>query len=209
MVEYIRYIGNPGDGVDTHKWKSYKAEYEWAKRQTHDKFNESWRYRLLPPDERIAHIIDPFARNCGWGTITNDIDPRWHTDYHLDGADFLEDLADQKIKAKIILFDPPFSDRQNEDKYEHGTSNLYCTGDGRIGRCGIAIKKLLFPGGICIKLGYNSNAPTKGLELIRLATVSFGGTRNDVIISHWINPNNSLYSYQKPPFKAEDGQEVV
>ena len=204
MVQYVRYIGNPGDGVDTHKWKSYKTEYEWAKRQTHGKFND-----IQDTDEAVGHIIDPFARNCGWGTITNDIDPKWHTDFHIDGADFLEDLVEWGYKARIILFDPPFSDRQNEEKYEHATSNLYTTGDGRIGRCGEAIKKLLFPSAICIKLGYNSNAPTKGLELIRLATVSFGGTRNDVIISHWINPNNSLYSYQKPPFRGEDGQEVL
>jgi len=204
MVQYVRYLGGSGDGADTHEWKAYRLEYEWAKRQTHGKFNE-----IPEIGEPVAHIIDPFARNCGWGTVTNDIDPRWHTDFHMDAADFLEDLVEQGYKARIILFDPPFSDRQNEEKYEQSDSNLYSAGDGRIGRCGKAIKKLLFPGAICIKLGYNSNAPTPGLECIRLCTVSFGGTRNDVIISHWINPNNSLYSFEKVEFLAEDGEIIV
>ena len=204
MVQYVRYIGEPNDGIDTHKWKSYRSEYQWAYRQTHDKFNEN--QDIGAP---VGHIIDPFARSCGWGTVTNDVDPRWHTDFHMDGADFLEDLVEQGFKARIILFDPPFSDRQNQEKYEQSDSNLYSSGDGRIGRCGLAIKKLLFPGAICIKLGYNSNAPTKGLELIRLATVSFGGTRNDVLISHWINPNNSLYSFEKVEFIGEDGEIII
>ena len=29
-------------------------------------------------------IVDPFANSCKYGTITNDLNPEFDTDYHLD-----------------------------------------------------------------------------------------------------------------------------
>ncbi len=34
-------------------------------------------------------IVDPFANSCEYGTITNDLNPEFHTDYHLDALKFL------------------------------------------------------------------------------------------------------------------------
>ena len=136
-----------------------------------------------------GEIIDPFARKCPWGTITNDIDENQPTNFHLDGADFLQLQGDQT--AKIILFDPPFSGRQAE-KYEVGDLNLYGTGDGRIGRMNQCMARIIKPGGIILKLGYNTSRPHKSLTLKRVSILTFGGTRNDVLISAWMRENRSL-----------------
>ena len=121
-------------GKDTHTWKQYRSEFEWALKQTNTIEGE---------------IVDPFARKCKWGTITNDIDENQPTDFHLDGADFLEQLPSSS--AKIILFDPPFSSSQSE-KYEVGNTNLYASGDGRIARMNKEIGRIMKPGGNILNL---------------------------------------------------------
>lgn len=35
-------------------------------------------------------IVDPFANGCHIGTITNDLNPKFDTTYHLDALDFFE-----------------------------------------------------------------------------------------------------------------------
>ena len=41
----------------------------------------------LPKD---AIILDPFANGSKEGTITNDLDPEFDTDYHMNAEDFLK-----------------------------------------------------------------------------------------------------------------------
>lgn len=179
-MQIVRTRGGSYDGIDTHKWKSYQMEWDRAIRFA---FGPGW--------DRRDRVYDVFARNCHWGDVRNDLNPEYDTDYNLDCADFLELMAEQyPASAGIILFDPPFSDRQSAEKY--GTTNLYTAADGRLKRCGEAMKQLLAPGGVVLKVGYNSNSPAPGLELIRVHLVSFGGTRNDVIFTHWKNPNRRL-----------------
>lgn len=67
---------------------------------------------ITPFDE----VVDPFANNCEWGTITNDLDPQYKTDYHMDATDFLKMLPDQC--ANVVLYDPPFSPRQVMECYK-------------------------------------------------------------------------------------------
>lgn len=64
----------------------------------------------------IAHtIVDPFANSNKFGTITNDLDPQYDTDYHMDATDFLSMLDDV---ADMVLWDPPFSPRQVSECYK-------------------------------------------------------------------------------------------
>ena len=49
-------------------------------------------------------IVDPFANDSKIGTITNDLNPEYDTDYHLDALDFLK-MLDNK-SADMILYDP-------------------------------------------------------------------------------------------------------
>jgi len=48
--------------------------------------------------------VDPFARNKGWATYTNDLNPETAAEYHLDACDFLQMLLGQGVKADFSNF---------------------------------------------------------------------------------------------------------
>src|SRR5260221_524866 len=51
-------------------------------------------------------IVDPFARNSDWGTLTNDIDPSATSGKHMDAVEFCDSLIVEGIKAEVVLLDP-------------------------------------------------------------------------------------------------------
>lgn len=61
-------------------------------------------------------VIDPFANDAKYGTITNDLNPRFNTTYHMDALDFLKQIEDNS--ADVVLYDPPYSLRQVKECYE-------------------------------------------------------------------------------------------
>ena len=61
-------------------------------------------------------IIDPFANQNKLATITNDLDPQYDTDYHMDATDFLKMLDNNS--ADVVLWDPPYSPRQIMECYK-------------------------------------------------------------------------------------------
>ena len=61
-------------------------------------------------------IIDPFANDCKYGTITNDLNPEYDTDYHMDALDFLKKIKTES--ADVVLYDPPYSLRQVVECYK-------------------------------------------------------------------------------------------
>lgn len=61
-------------------------------------------------------IVDPFANGCQIGTITNDLNSKFDTTYHLDALDFLKLIEDES--ADVVLYDPPYSPRQVKECYE-------------------------------------------------------------------------------------------
>lgn len=63
-----------------------------------------------------AVIIDPFANNNKFATITNDLDTQYETDYHMDALDFLKMFDDNSVE--MVLFDPPYSPRQVSECYK-------------------------------------------------------------------------------------------
>lgn len=64
-------------------------------------------------------VIDPFARNCQLGTLTNDLNPDTTADYHMDSVDFLKMVAEADIKEQnLVLFDPPYSPHQVKELYD-------------------------------------------------------------------------------------------
>lgn len=141
-------------------------------------------------------VLDPFARYCPWGDIRNDLNPACPTQYHLDARDFLKLMVEKHGQGsmKLILFDPPFSENQAErylEQIEGEVINAY-TIPGYLRECFDLCTVLLASGGVLLKLGYNTSRPSPNLELIRLSVVNFGGNRNDVLVSHWINPNHRL-----------------
>ena len=61
--------------------------------------------------------IDPFANKNKLAKITNDLNPEYSTDYHLDALDFLKMFNDSSVDG--ILYDPPYSPRQVSECYQN------------------------------------------------------------------------------------------
>lgn len=159
---FNRIQGGSNDGIDTHKSKYYQRIFN--------------KYRKFLRGDSL--IIDPFAKDCEWADITNDINPNTKAKHNLDALEFLKNI--ESNIAGLILFDPPFSDIQNERKY--GSSNLYASDSNKISLIQNEFSRILKPGGYVIKLGYNSTK-IKNLEIIETMIINFGGSRNDVIVT--------------------------
>lgn len=61
-------------------------------------------------------VVDPFANANKLATVTNDLDPQYDTDYHLDALDFLKQLKANSVD--LVLYDPPYSPRQVSESYK-------------------------------------------------------------------------------------------
>tara|TARA_B100000459_G_scaffold124861_1_gene77521 strand:+ start:681 stop:1211 length:531 start_codon:yes stop_codon:yes gene_type:complete len=171
---FSRVQGGSCDGIDSHKWNSYKSI-----------FTKYSNIILLAGIEGVSY--DLFARDCLWADVTNDLNPNTKASINLDAETFIKNTKSNV--ANLILFDPPFSGRQAQDKY--GSDNLYASDSGKISRITNEFQRVLKPGGYVIKLGYNSTK-IKNLEIVEMVIVNFGGSRNDVIISVHKKMNQTL-----------------
>ena len=61
-------------------------------------------------------IIDPFANENKLAGITNDLDERFDTTYHLDATEFLKLMDNESVD--VVLYDPPYSPRQVSECYK-------------------------------------------------------------------------------------------
>jgi len=164
---------------DTHTHRAYKKAYQYVM----DRLIQSHNYNPFS--------LDLFARKCPWATIRVDINPEFKAaGYTNKISDALEYAKKQEVAIfDLILFDPPFSDRQSKDKY--GTSNLY-TNPSYISDLGTECYRILEPGGYIIKCGYNSNSPDPNLVLVKGFISHYYGCRNDVIVTVWQKQNGVL-----------------
>lgn len=135
-------------------------------------------------------IIDPFANdgniryslpNCKY--ISNDLNPKFKTDFHLEGLDFLKQQSNHS--ADLILYDPPYSPRQVKEVYDGIGLELFA-GNTQMqfwSQHKDEITRILKMGGICISFGWNSNGIGKGrgCEIQEILLVAHGGSRNDTI----------------------------
>lgn len=130
-------------------------------------------------------IIDPYTNNNKIGTIRNDLDPNFDTQYHMDATEFLKQLPNQS--ADIILYDPPYSTRQLSECYQRlelsvsadMTRSDYWTSQKR------EISRIIKPKGICLSFCWNSGGMGKslGFEQIEIMLVAHGGWHNDTIVT--------------------------
>lgn len=128
-------------------------------------------------------IVDPFANDCKIGTITNDLNSKFDTTYHLDALDFLKLLDDES--ADIVLYDPPYSLRQVKECYEGVgiTVTAEHTKSSWRAKHLDEIARILKPNGICMCFGWNTNGVGKkrGFEMIEILVVAHGGSKNDTL----------------------------
>ena len=132
-------------------------------------------------DKKI--IIDPFANECRYGTITNDLNPKFDTNYHLDALDFLKQI--ESGSADIVIYDPPYSLRQVKECYEGVgiTVTAEHTKSSWRAKHLDEIKRILKPNGLALCFGWNSNGigKTRGFEMLEVLLVPHGGSKNDTI----------------------------
>ena len=131
-------------------------------------------------------IVDPFANSCKYGTITNDLNPEFDTDYHLDALEFLKKIDNES--ADLVLFDPPYSITQASELYkEYGKEKLEINVSNMKywSLCKDNIARIIKPNGKVICCGWNTNGLVKnrGFEMDKILIVSHGGSKNDTLVT--------------------------
>lgn len=146
-------------------------------------------FQIKPIKELIGKyargtIIDPFANNNTLATITNDLDPQYDTDYHLDALDFLRLFDNNSIDT--VLYDPPYSPRQVTECYKslNQTVNMQTTQSSYWSKQKKEIGRIVKPDGFVITCSWNSGGIGKkyGFEIVEILLVPHGGWHNDTIV---------------------------
>lgn len=136
---------------------------------------------VTPFDE----VVDPFANNNAFGTITNDLDPACNTDYHMDATEFLK-MLDPNI-ADVVLYDPPYSPIQVSECYQKFgmTVDMTTTQASYWSKQKEQIARIVKPNGVVISFGWNSGGIGKkhGFEIEEILLVAHGGWHNDTIVT--------------------------
>lgn len=169
-------IGNGNESRDTHTTQWYKHGFK----QAMSYFNH----------QNDIVIVDPFARGCPWGTITNDLNPTYKTTRNMDALEFLKEIPSNL--AHCVLWDPPFSSRQEK---EYGTSSNLYSDPGYIYNCFKEISRITRSGAVVLQLGYNSTQYAKCLSLQNIWLVNHGVCKNDTVMTLWRKNISSLYDF--------------
>lgn len=130
--------------------------------------------------------VDPFARNSGLATYTNDLNPETSAQDHMDAAEWMESLAARGVIADLMLFDPPYSPRQISEVYA-GIGRAVTTADTQsaalYSRVRDAAMRVLSDDAIVLSFGWNSvgMGSGRGFDLLEVLMVCHGGAHNDTI----------------------------
>ena len=131
------------------------------------------------------YSIDPFANESKMATVTNDLNPNYKTDYHLDALDFLKIF--EKDSVDVVLYDPPYSLRQVSEMYKSvGVEVTMETTQSSWRTKHIdEISRIVKPNGLALCFGWNSSGigTVRGFELIEVILVAHGGSHNDTIVT--------------------------
>lgn len=129
--------------------------------------------------------LDPFSRNSPFKEqcITNDLDPSFDADYHMESLEFLKQFKDGSVQG--VLFDPPYSPRQISECYK-GVGRVVHMSDTQSSFYGDRKKevaRVVQRGGKVISFGWNSGGIGKslGFEIVEILLVAHGGAHNDTI----------------------------
>lgn len=129
--------------------------------------------------------IDPFANKCRIAKVTNDLNPYYDTDFHLDATDFLKQYEDSSVD--FVFYDPPYSIRQVSECYKNvGIEvTMETTQSSWRAKHMNEIVRILKPNGLVMCFGWNSNGVgiKRGMELIEVLLVPHGGSHNDTIVT--------------------------
>lgn len=148
-------------------------------------------FDIKPIKELISRYIqaglwvDPFANESKLARITNDINPLYSTDYHLEAGEFMAMFGDGSVDG--VLYDPPYSPRQVAECYKNiGLEVTMETTQSSFRTKHIdQIARITRTGGTVISFGWNSSGigKTRGFEIIEILLVPHGGSHNDTIVT--------------------------
>ncbi len=129
--------------------------------------------------------IDPFARNKRWATHTNDLNPQTEAEHHMECEAFLQHLIDQKVKADLVILDPPYSPRQVKECYDHIGIKMAQTdamGGAARKRRRALIEQLVLHDAVVLTFGWDTNGMgIKGWKIDEILLVAHGSDHNDTI----------------------------
>ena len=137
--------------------------------------------------QTTAIWLDPFAGQYSPAEITNDLDPKLPTLYHLEAADFVQAMIDAGVRYGGAVFDPPYSLTQVSRSY--AGIGLRFTGKenptGGFPRVRDLLTELLPQGAYVVSFGWNTVGMGKkrGWEPIEYLICSHGGNRNDTLVT--------------------------
>lgn len=157
-----------------------------------------------------AVIVDPFANTSHFGTITNDLNPEFDTDFHMDALEFLRTIPDEY--ADLVLYDPPYSitqaaqlyDSYGKEKLETSVSNMAYWAN-----CKDEIQRITKYNGLVLCCGWNSNGIgiNRGFTMEKVIVVAHGGSKNDTIVTVERKTKRKqlcLFSDKKEAYMEED-----
>jgi len=173
-----------------------KIERKWAI-PSHNTFSQPPIKKLIQEEIIDGVIIDPFANDSKIAHITNDLDPQFDTDYHLDAIDFLKTFDNESVE--MVLFDPPYSVRQVSEVYRRlgKTVNMETTQCTYWSNLKNEVVRILKPGGKVISFGWNSSGmgKSRGFKTSRILLVNHSGYHNDTICVVDVKVQSSLFSH--------------
>ena len=157
-------------------------EREWAM-PSKNTFEIKPIHKLIMEEKTDGLWIDPFANKNKIATITNDLNPEFNTDYHLDALDFLKSFEDSSVDG--VFYDPPYSPRQVSECYNDVGYNVTwdTTKASFWTKHKAEISRIVKPGGKVLTFGWNSGGIgiKYGFSITRILLVAHGGWHNDTI----------------------------
>lgn len=154
--------------------------------------------KLLLEEMNDGLWIDPYAGRNSPAQITNDINPKAPTKYHLDALEFMRMFDDSSVDG--VILDPPYSYRQISDCYkalnlpvdQHTTQSSWYLNVQK------ETRRVLKPNGKVICFGWNSNGinDKKNIKTTRVLLVAHGTHRNDTIVTVQMKLNDSILCYK-------------
>ena len=142
--------------------------------------------RYLQDVRQKGVVVDPFANKSLWGTLRNDLNPDFDTQYHMDALKFLETLGSET--SDVVLYDPPFSIHQAVECYKSFGKDKLTTNVSSMRYwklCKDNVARILKPNGIAICCGWTSQGMGKGrnFDMLEILLVAHGGSKNDTIVT--------------------------